>query len=170
MHVFHYGDDGVADHGWGCVYRNIQSAVNAKGFEYPSMDTMLTHFGLQGHSGRDLWIEPIDACSFINTIYGLPTKHIYLKKGLSNFTRTKERPETTIYENSTLTRMIYDHFSSCENPSIIIDNGTFSYILFPDTSETVLVGDPHKVSDRELRRECPDKIFNGASSWTFCFV
>ena len=170
MFVYRYGDEGECDFGWGCVYRNIQSALKNCGEEkVPKLKEMVKYFGLDGLAGKNLWIEPVDAEAFISEKYSrLPVKHAFLsgENGGDNFFRTivQFAENDPVY----MARVCEEFLKGDERRSIIVDDGTFSYILV-GRDGNVLKGDPHKLYTRNLEKVDLSEFF-GNKCWALCFV
>jgi hypothetical protein len=191
MFVYHYGDEGISDSGWGCVYRNIQSAVKFYGEEafgrssrsnafVPSLPFMISYFGLEGNNGKDLWIEPIDACNFLTVSYEIPTRHIFLKRnGVEYFTRTDVESLESFESVDEVVDILLKHVNSGtttkigEGKSIIIDDGVYSYILFSCGNpfyKGFFRGDPHCSFNRDVKLIGAQDLLGENLSWAFCLV
>lgn len=160
---FGYGDHGVQDHGWGCVYRNIQTAYNSRNplSTVPTLHEMLLFFGFPSPpvAGRSVWIEPQDACRFLS-VHNIPCTHAAtspdgkresLKVHLAGrFTRTDLDSVQEVWTPEAFAKRCFDHLASDPRAVVILDNGTFSYTLLKALTLTskncyaFLMGDPHQ--------------------------
>ncbi|MDC0366903.1 hypothetical protein OAM67_00580 [bacterium] len=164
--IFGYGDQGVDDHGWGCVYRCVQTVQrywHKRVMTVPQMRTLsIKHGGkptadsnLKNKSITSLWIEPpcIRKCYLLPKTGrvvlfcpGDPTQFLQKSPIISNLTdfdcilRTKEEWWT----------FLGDRLRTQKSP-VIIDDKVCSYVVYGFDQDDVLIGDPH-FPDRELRR------------------
>jgi hypothetical protein len=168
--IFKYGDKGLNDHGWGCVYRNIQTAVHYYSGRVVDMDYMLTWFQTKDKYGRGRWLEPVDACKFIDLACNIQTRHLFFEReNVSAFTRTDFSKVEVSKDLVYVRRMVENHLDDSKScKSVIIDNGTFSYILFA-SPVGLLRGDPHCASEN-LRVMSFEEVFGKSCSWSLCFV
>ena len=139
---YYYGIDGFPDHGWGCVYRNIQSVISFIKDEIPTIPNMLEFFNkdISVESKRELWITPKDAKDFLE---------FYLENYLLKY---------DYYElNSDEFNILVEKVKLSEIPTII-DDGVFSYILFYNDNKLYLA-DPHIIKNN-VRCINPDWLYN----------
>lgn len=185
IRYFRYGDQAVDDHGWGCVYRNIQTACWKAFQQAPDIERMKAWFGLSGQRGTNLWIEPIDAMSFLQNQMQLSCDHYFVARGTTRTTAFKRtslesmiRDAVTILDLNEILRML---FSGTDGPtaSCIIDNGTYSYVLLGcrvDAETSALWfrrADPHcQAGDRQqgVRWMQSEEVWGDSCSWSVCTV
>lgn len=173
---YHYGDQGVQDHGWGCSYRNAQTVASYMRATVPSLPDMLSIFNLEKvykHGGKRLWIEPpqvahvlrvlsrIDSTTlvFARTKGGLRMfeKHGMVRSTLEDFDNQLEG------EYDQLLTRLHKHFKESDGLPIIIDNGVCSFVLIPGTKpNTMILVDPHIERGQKgcVRVFRPDELFN----------
>ena len=152
---YHYGIDGFPDHGWGCVYRNLQTAVGALEWPVPSMPDLLRYFDkadlyARGVRGSDIWIEPPDAAQFLRDAADDVDveEWLYLRRpehARRMLRYTPERPygvARTTADPGRMHRVLVEHFEAGGAP-VIIDNGISSYALAGVDGEDYAILDPH---------------------------
>ena len=146
---FVFGDQGVQDHGWGCVYRCLQTCCTLGGLDVPSMEEIRKFFGVRERT----WLEPIDCVRFAEA-RGLTARHImtvHPRSRLRAFSRT-EAPEVVLGRDEFMGQ-IARHVQQGPRHNAVIDNGTFSYAVLDAADASAadagkaalefLVGDPH---------------------------
>ena len=161
--VYHYGKNGVNDHGWGCVYRNIQTIQSLNNLPVTSIATMQKEIGIDSNkSGRDLWIEPVDARKYLPE-----NKSLALFTSINNpesyMLRTKLSDFDQIFEDKQKTK---NFLLSCleNNRRVLIDDSISSYILTGidiKVPSTYFYIDPH-VSNavNSLKSMSEEEFFN----------
>ena len=162
--TYHYGDDGVKDHGWGCSYRNAQTVASAMGLPVPSMEQMLGCFGLKANvrPKRRLWIEPKQVGAMLEMLNAniRCTHVVFSSKGLRTFSKRFLRTSLDEYtpeeqidkDGAELVRRLDAHFARSNGLPAIIDDGIYSYILIPGKAPGAYrVVDPHVGRKRPLR-------------------
>lgn len=187
-HSFAYGDESVADHGWGCVYRNIQTALHlaSGGSQHISMGEIAGECeGIPSSppasgSVRSLWIEPIDGARILSK-RGLVCRHYFLEAeplpaaAPWNFTRTAAPPATErVGMGATSWLNMAAFLGKDERHSIIIDDGIMSFIVIDATVDeagavSVLIADPHTPDERQ-RWYPVEAFFTRVARWAICEV
>jgi len=147
--IYRYGSQGIDDHGWGCVYRNIQTIRKMSGMPVPSIEDIQRVSGIDpALSGKNLWIEPKQAMPFLP---GYNTLNLYrtvqdvspylLRTSISDFNHVFKTPaETESFLLETLKK----------NKRILLDDSIQSYILTGIVDDTFVYIDPH-VSKNNVR-------------------
>ena len=176
--LYQYGDEGYNDHGFGCVYRNIQSIVSCLSLKDPSVTVPNIREMIREIKGPDFeklpaverWIEPIDACQYIKTKWGIDGEN-YMSIGYHGKPPVILTTNKTIYEFSTygsdeMIDLIKEHFRKSDVP-VLIDDGTMSYLILGYSENMLQISDPH-TSERKVYF-WPEERF-GHSGWMLYFI
>lgn len=183
--TYHYGDQNIADQGWGCSYRNAQTLASALGAKkVPTLPDILSLFGLSlpkkgDTGGQELWIEPPQVAKTMRSLCGIDSTTLVHARSLRDFERdwmlkSKLADFDACIENrpSVLLARIDKHFEETKGLPIIIDDGIFSYVLAPgkDLLLYTLI-DPHVCRGatgyvRELKK---DNLLNPNAGWMVLF-
>ena len=164
--TYHYGDQGICDHGWGCSYRNAQTVASAMGQPVPTLPKMLCFFGLTAPAyggGSRLWIEPPQVAKVLRAQCGIQSKTLVFapsRGGLLAFERRRMLRsklsdfDINIENNSMhLFEQLDQHFKETGGLPAIIDDGIYSFVLAPGRSkghpQTYTLIDPHVGRGRE---------------------
>ena len=160
--IYKYGDQGINDYGWGCVYRNVQTLSALHGREIPTISEMQKSIGIDPDgNGRNLWIEPVD------TQFYLPWKttlalHKVVEDPENYMLRTKEQDFDKIFTNNIDTK---EFLLSClnHNSRVLLDDSISSYILTGIVDDQYVYIDPHVQNDNV--RTMTEKEFFNRSIW-----
>ena len=155
--IYHYGSQGINDHGWGCVYRNIQTIRKLSGMSVPSIEDIQTASGIDpALSGSDLWIEPKQAIPFLP---GYNTLNLYravtdvspylLRTSMTDFNHVFQTPAET---ESFLLKSLGN------NKRVLLDDSIQSYILTGIVDDTFVFIDPH-VAQNNVRSMTRTEFF-----------
>jgi len=166
--IHHYCCDGYDDTGWGCVYRNTQSILSYLNKDVPSIPQMLDFFNKphDGH-GSKMWIEPHQSALFLKgQLKNRIIEVLYVKddKAIEHVMFTPIEIYTS-YPNLILSgkegmmdlvKMMDSHLANGLSP-IMIDNGTYSYLIKDIHDGTASIVDPHcskgvRILSRDLFR------------------
>lgn len=156
--IYHYGSQGINDHGWGCVYRNIQTICQMTGTTpVPSIQDIQKASGINPDlSGTDLWIEPKQAMPFLP---GYNTLNLYrtvtdvspylLRTSMTDFNHVFQTPAETEY-------FLLESLNN--NKRVLLDDSIQSYILTGIVDDTFVFIDPH-VSQNNVRSMTRTEFF-----------
>ena len=192
--IHHYCCDHVNDASWGCVWRNIQTMMDSFKLPVPSMKDLAIFFEKEEYFSKitkgdkdialtTLWLEPYEAGKYFEHLGFKVCNILWIKsdEGMANIMNTPldvylDNPELSIYNpsrKSDFTNIIVNYLKNYNHP-ILIDNGTFSYLigsyLIVDNKLSIIRIDPHTnelkdtISVREL-----DKLLD-AQMWMVMFV
>ena len=136
--LFSYGSEGVADDGWGCVYRSFQNAQTHTGYvPTPIVDLMQSV-----NRGWAAWAEPADFadCGFTLTLLaGTSTKWL-------QFT-TESQYQFYMPTVAALEAYILRAGQEC---AFVVDDGVSGYAIVPWKGEPHWV-DPHTHTPRRVK-------------------
>jgi hypothetical protein len=133
------------------------------------MDELLQFFGLdKAAPGFSRWIEPADVAAYLGSVLRLPVK-VYATD-LDGFHRTP-REAVEMVTHARLEEICLEHLrKSCKN-TVVIDNGTFSYILLGTADTTdVIRGDPHVSSEVCKTKVTISEAMTSRQHWVACLV
>ena len=150
-YVYAYGDGNENDQGFGCVYRNVQTLLRLLGVPVPRVAQMMRVLNVRASKRlRDMWIEPPQAAQLLARYGGVPTRVLVFCP--------RDRPRNPMQRTR-----LEDHrpwvrtpagFLSALNMSLaqgwppLVDDGVASYLVLRAGTDTVLLGDPHRPSQR----------------------
>lgn len=182
--TYHYGDQDIADHGWGCSYRNIQTLSSAFGCkQVPTIPDLLSFFDLSlpkhgARGGKDLWIEPPQVARALRSLCKIQSTTLVHAPSLKDFEqmfmlRSTLKDFDARLENqpSDLVARIDQHFKVTQGLPIIIDDGICSYVLAPGEGSYYTMIDPHVLRGasgcvRKFKRE---NLLSERSGWMLLF-
>ena len=167
--IYKYGDQGINDYGWGCVYRNVQTLSAFNNTKVPTISEMQEKAGIDPSlSGTQLWIEPNDTRSF------LPWKKtLALHKGVEDvekyLLRTKVEDFDKIFKTKEDTKTF---LLEClrNNSRVLLDDSIKSYILTgitDDDNPTYIYIDPH-LSENNVQTMSETNFFNHSLWMMLC--
>lgn len=154
--TYHYGDNGVRDHGWGCSYRNAQTLASALHVKpIPTLKQMLSVYGLAfpkgGRDKRHLWIEPPQVRTILWKLCGVRSDAVlYTREDPKQFESTKMlRSKLSDFvehfnDASSLLQRLDQHFADSGGLPVIVDDAIYSYMLVPHRAkDKYTLIDPH---------------------------
>lgn len=162
-HLFYYGCDGFNDHGWGCVYRCLQSLLSRRGHAVPSLPVMMQQLGiaLTPLRPRSMWIEPLDAKAFVPE-----------RTQLVIFTRNEslaaeQMIRTTMQDADLVLRdgnAWEQHLrAALLRGPVLVDNSVCSYLVLETALGGYVVMDPHR--SRNQIRWSSNQWIRNSSLW-----
>ena len=179
--TFHYGDDGINDHGWGCSYRNIQTIISCykkyynKNAEIPKIQDILTFFkkNIDINNLKDLWIEPYHISVYLNFFdKKISGNHYVYVTDDNDFSKILKTDILFYLDNNLVINdfndiccLIKKHFKNTKLP-IIIDNGIYSYCFIIEENNNILLIDPHRPNNKVQKKSI---CFLKKSFWMFFF-
>ena len=150
MRIYGYGDQGIDDSGYGCVYRNLQSLMSLFTKSIPTIPELRELLGIPfSRNARRMWIEPPEAEELFRALVPhVPTKSVIYAK--------HKTPRFDLYPHRNIYRDPIDfHNFLCSSPfPVLVDNGQSSYLVLAcDQGRAYIIGDPHiRDSARRIRR------------------
>lgn len=175
MQTYHYGDQGICDHGWGCSYRNAQTVASAMRAGVPTLPKMLSLFNLEKvyqHGGKRLWIEPPQVARVLRVLCGIDCTTLVFarsKGGLRAFEgRYMLRSTLDDFDSQLegdrekLLSRLRKHFKDSDGLPVIIDDGICSFVLVPGGEpNSLLLVDPHVERGQKacVRPFQPEELF-----------
>lgn len=184
MQTYHYGDQGICDHGWGCSYRNAQTVASAMRAGVPTLPEMLSLFNLEKvyqHGGKRLWIEPPQVARVLRVLCSVDCTTLVFarsKGGLREFERrymlrsTLDDFDSQLEgDREKLLSRVRKHFKDSDGLPVIIDDGIYSFVLIPGTGpDALLLVDPHVERGLKacVRPFQPEELFT-KSGWMILF-
>ena len=160
MLVYFYTCDGVQDTNWGCVYRSLQNAFAATGWEAPSMAALMrvahTQRELDARERRrahrpappslpflhvDKWAEPalFRAYEYTHTLIIGDIEPRFSMKGVYQFSRTNVDAFLAYIGNA------HRHAHA-----FVVDDGISAYAIIPHEGQHCWI-DPHVTSRAAVR-------------------
>jgi hypothetical protein len=193
--VFAYGDEGEDDFGWGCVYRNVQTATHAwTGKHEQRLEVMAEYVGLAPPSDdlQSRWIEPHDAARLFHR-WDVPHSPPFVAVPRGSFVgaevpvhRSEKFPfhrtplDAPRVDLESLSEIVFRHVTHHARNTAVIDDSIYGFLVLDARKdaadqEELLVGDPHRpgsgVDDAETRlRWESSKAFFGEKPWAVCLV
>jgi len=81
MRIYGYGDQGIDDSGYGCVYRNLQSLMSLFTKSIPTIPELRGLLGIPfSRNARRMWIEPPEAEDLFRALVPhVPTKSVIMR-------------------------------------------------------------------------------------------
>jgi len=158
---FHYGDQKFSDNGFGCSYRNLQTLLSFGNHEVPHIKNLLEYFIpnyeklIQQHKYLPIWIEPFQVGQYLTNLFDWKCVNIlYVIDDASTSSILKTdiliylNDKTVLHQIETLHMLFLRHFNTESPLPILIDDGTYSYLVLNldivDNSVTII--DPHIMS------------------------
>ncbi len=142
-HLFYYGSDGFNDHGWGCVYRCLQSLLSRRGHPVPAIPDIMSHLSvpLQRDNPRSMWIEPKD----VKTLVPERTQLVLYASDIASAQRRMMHTEWSDADVSFQDPDAWElHIrDALQNGPVIMDDGIRSYLLLQPAGDGFLIMDPH---------------------------
>lgn len=177
-HIYGYGDDDCDDHGWGCVYRGIQTIRRANGLPHMTIKTMRARCGLLKdpvESKCQLWIEPGDARKF-KLLPAFPTHVAYIPEGgkLAAFMQRGEQRTKKDEFDHVFTKAkdfaAYLHGAWEAGQPVLIDDKYASFVAHGFRQGHVLIADPHHALKEHRRRRIPEENFFKSGWIAYCLI
>ncbi len=178
MNYYYYNCDGYNDIGWGCVYRNLQTLISFINYKYnlnyniPSINILLLFFNKQNIINKQkLWIEPYHVGLWFNNYKEKFTyKHILYVKSDRSIENILYTPiEIYTLNNNKIINNLEElkHIINNINIPLIIDNGTYSYILENiDINNNIILIDPHTTKLKNIKiKKNYYNFFNNYDCW-----
>ena len=164
--VYHYGKNDVKDYGWGCVYRNVQTIQSLNDLPVSSIASMQNEIGIDSSmSGRNLWIEPVDARRYFPWDETL-TLYSSVDDPESYMLRTKKSDFDEIFKTRAETKKF---LLSCleNNKRVLIDDSISSYILtgISKDNDTYFYIDPHVSNANQSLKTMSEQEFFNRNLW-----
>jgi hypothetical protein len=156
-----YGDDGVSDFGWGCVYRNVQTLRAYWDMSFMGLDTMRARLRLPrtASSNRAMWIEPPD----VRRGRLLPPGRLVLfvpggdyGAFLSKSPRGAVAGQFDVRtaDKTEWWRFVADSLAKRKSP-IVLDDQVSSYVLYGFDKNHLYLADPHFSDPSQRVRKVP---------------
>lgn len=166
MNVYGYGDQGLDDSGWGCVYRNVQSLLSLFFETVPTLPQMREMLGIPfSTNAREMWIEPDEAQQLLFKLVPeiRTTSVIYSPLGS---TRTHAYAAERIYEC-----LLDFHRTICSSSfPVLVDNGRSSYLILACQRDGYLIADPHFLNQSKRVRQMAYEEFYKSDEWMALLV
>ena len=148
---FFYNCDGFYDVGWGCVYRCLQNVIYFLLQREDSILSIMKFLKIEYDpfiQTRQLWIEPIDCKFYLKEKYKIASKLIlYLPNDTIHMLRSKKNDFDQIYKKNN----IISYLKNKAWCPIIIDDGTYSYMIYKIDEKNVYFLDPHRMNNDQLK-------------------
>lgn len=128
------------DKGWGCVYRNCQTLLSMLKMTVPSMTELYKYMSNNKYTDFNKWIEPQHIKEYLMDEYKMDSKLV-----LFNYEFLKKYDKKDYVKINDKTVFVEKIKSSLDNKKpVLIDNGTYSYLIFKYVNDDFYVIDPHK--------------------------
>tara|TARA_B110000008_G_C16952036_1_gene556705 strand:- start:155 stop:676 length:522 start_codon:yes stop_codon:yes gene_type:complete len=162
--IYHYGSQGINDHGWGCVYRNIQTLIALEStLPVPSLQTIQRELGIAGSGGTSLWIEPVDAKRYLPWKQSLVVYTRVPHPEISMLRTTMDQVDHVVRDSAKCEEFLLSMLEKGQR--VLIDDTIYSYILTGIVDNVYIYIDPH-VQQNHIK-QMPREQFYNRDVWMF---